>query len=321
MKKNNIEDIYQLSPMQQGMLFHTLYAPSSGVYCQQFSCTFTGSLDVSAFTAAWQQVVARHVVLRTAFIWERQDHPLQVVYRQVKLPLEIHSWLGLSLHEQQQQLEAFLESDRHRGFQLNKSPLMRLTLIQMSAEVYQFVWSYHHILLDGWSLPLVFKEVLECYEALSLGQELQLPPTRSYREYIAWLQKQNLAEACQFWRQTLQGVTAPTPLVVDTQQKSSLQQSYSEQILTLSTATTTELVSFARNHQLTLNTLVQAAWAILLLRYSGETDVVFGVTVSGRTAAITGVESIVGLFINTLPMRVTLSGEDTVLPKLKQIHK
>ncbi|NEQ19094.1 MAG: hypothetical protein F6K28_04055 [Microcoleus sp. SIO2G3] len=212
MKKNNIQDIYQLSAVQQGMLFHTLYAPSSGVYCQQFSCTFTGNLDVEAFSAAWQQVVARHVVLRTAFIWERQDQPLQVVYRQVKLPLEIHSWIGLSADEQQQQLQAFLESDRHRGFQLTKAPLMRLFLIQMSDDVYQFVWSYHHILLDGWSLPLVFLEVLRFYEAKSLGQELQLPPSRSYREYIAWLQKQNLEVAEEFWRQTLQGVTAPTPL-------------------------------------------------------------------------------------------------------------
>ncbi|MFL9462640.1 amino acid adenylation domain-containing protein [Scytonema tolypothrichoides VB-61278_2] len=322
MKKNNVKDIYQLSPTQQGMLFHTLYAPSSGVYCQQFSCTFTGSLDVEAFNAAWQQVVARHVVLRTAFIWEREDVPLQVVYRQVKLPLEIHSWLALSPDEQQQQLQDFLASDCQHGFQLTKAPLMRLSLIQMSEDVYHFVWSYHHILLDGWSLPLVLKEVLGYYQALSLGQELQLPPSRSYREYIAWLQKQKLEVAEQFWRQTLHGVSTPTPLGVDKPHHSkSLEQSYSEHCLTLSTPATFALVSFARQHQLTLNTLVQAAWALLLSRYSGESDVVFGVTVSGRTTAIKGVESIVGLFINTLPMRVGVSPEDTVLPKLKQIQK
>ncbi|NEU73789.1 non-ribosomal peptide synthetase [Hassallia byssoidea VB512170] len=321
MKKNNIEDIYQLSPVQQGMLFHTLYAPSSGVYCQQLSCTFTGRLDVQAFDAAWQQVVARHVVLRTAFIWERQDQPLQVVYRQVKLPVEIHSWIGLSPDEQQQQLQAFLESDRQRGFQLSKAPLMRLTLIQMSEDVYQFVWSYHHILIDGWSLPLVFKEVLGFYEALSQKQDLQLQPSRSYREYIAWLQKQNLEVAKEFWGQTLKGLTAPTPLVVDTQQKSSLQESYNELLLELSPAVTTALVSLARQHQLTLNTLVQAAWALLLSRYSGETDVVFGVTVSGRSAALLGLESIVGLFINTLPMRVSVQGDRSIFPLLKQIQK
>ncbi|MDF5715801.1 MAG: amino acid adenylation domain-containing protein [Rhizonema sp. NSF051] len=321
MKKNHIEDIYQLSPMQQGMLFHTLYAPDSGVYYQQFSCTFTGVLDVEAFDAAWQQVVARHAVLRTAFIWERQDLPLQVVNRQAKLPLLVHSWLGLSTEEQQQQLQTFLESDRLRGFQLSKPPLMRLNLIQMSPDVYQFVWSYHHILIDGWSLPLVFKEVLGYYSALCEGEELQLQASRSYREYIAWLQKQKLEEACQFWRQTLHGVTAPTPFIVDkAQQKSGHDSSYSEQILSLSLSATAALVSFARQHQLTLNTLVQAAWAILLARYSGETDVVFGVTVSGRSAAIPGVESIVGLFINTLPMRVGVLGKDKVLPKLKQIH-
>ncbi|GAB1538793.1 hypothetical protein NUACC21_14570 [Scytonema sp. NUACC21] len=321
MKKNNIEDIYQLSPTQQGMLFHTLYASEFGVYCQQFSCTFTGFLNVEAFGTAWQQVVARHAVLRTAFIWER-DVPLQVAYRQVKLPLEIHSWLGLPPNEQQQQLQAFLESDRKRGFQLTKAPLMRLTLIQMSENVYQFVWSYHHILLDGWSLPLVLKEVLGYYQALSVGQELHLPPSRSYREYIAWLQTQKLEVAEQFWRQTLRGVTAPTPLVVDKpHHNKSTEQSYSEEILLLSTEATSVLVSFARQHQLTLNTLVQAAWALLLSRYSGESDVVFGVTVSGRSPAIKGVESIVGLFINTLPMRVGVSHEDTVLPKLKQIQK
>ncbi|OKH59462.1 non-ribosomal peptide synthetase [Scytonema sp. HK-05] len=321
----NIADIYPLSSVQQGMLFHTLYAPDSGVYCQQFSCTFAGNLDVEAFTAAWQQVVARHVVLQTAFTWKYSEQPLQVVYRQVKLPLEIYSWTGLSPQEQQQQLATFIEQDQQRGFELSKAPLMRLTLIQMSDDVYQFVWSYHHILLDGWSLPLVFTEVLGYYKALSVGQELHLPPSRSYREYIAWLQKQNLKAAEEFWRQTLQGVTAPTPLLVDkTHQSNQVQQSsssHSEEILTLSTAATTALVSFARKHQLTLNTLVQAAWAILLSRYSGESDVVFGVTVSGRSPAIKGVESIVGLFINTLPMRVGMSDEDTVLPILKEIHK
>ncbi|GAA6614913.1 amino acid adenylation domain-containing protein [Scytonema sp. NUACC26] len=317
----NLADIYPLSSVQQGILFHTLYAPDSGVYCQQLSCTFTGELDVEVFSAAWQQVIARHVVLRTAFTWEHSEQPLQVVYRQVKLPLEIHSWTGLSPQEQQQQLQTFIESEGQRGFQLSVAPLMRLSLIQMSDEVYQFVWTYHHILIDGWSLPLLFTEVLGYYEALSVGHELQLPPSRSYREYIAWLQKQNMAQAEQFWRQTLQGVTSPTPLVVDKAHHSlSGEQSYSEEILLLPRAATTALVSLARMNQLTLNTLVQAAWALLLWRYSGESDVVFGVTVSGRTAA-NGAESIVGLLINTLPMRVGVKGEESVLSWLKQVHK
>ncbi|MDF5715443.1 MAG: amino acid adenylation domain-containing protein, partial [Rhizonema sp. NSF051] len=317
----NIADIYPLSSVQQGMLFHTLYAPDSGVYCQQFSCTMTGNVNVEAFTAAWQLVVARHVVLRTGFTSAESDLQLQVVYRQVELPLRVHSWVELSIDEQQQQIQTFLSSDATRSFPLTLAPLMRLNLIQMSADVYQFVWSYHHILIDGWSLPLVFKEVLGYYEALCEGQELQLPSSRDYREYIAWLHKQKLEIACQFWRQKLQGVTAPTPLVLERAHHLSAHDiSYSEQIQQLSVSTTSALVSFARQHQLTLNTLVQAAWAILLARYSGETDVVFGVIVSGRSPAIVGVESIVGLFINTLPMRVSVLDEDTVLPLLKQIH-
>ncbi|MBW4636041.1 MAG: amino acid adenylation domain-containing protein [Iphinoe sp. HA4291-MV1] len=321
MKKNNIEDIYQLSPMQQGMLYHALYAPHSGVYCQQFSCTFTGKLDVQAFEQAWQQVVARHVVLRTAFIWERQDQPLQVVYRQVKLPVEIYSWLDLSPDEQQQQLKAFLEKDRQLGFEVSKAPLMRLTLIQMSSDVYQFLWSYHHILIDGWSLPLVLKEVLSFYQSLSQKQDLHLQPSRSYREYIVWLHKQNLALAEEFWRKTLKGFAAPTPFGVEKAHQTSLQESDSEQYVELSSATTAALLSLARHHQLTLNTLVQAAWAILLWRYSGDTDVVFGMTVSGRSAAISGMESIVGLFINTLPIRMRVCADETLVVWLKQIHK
>ena len=159
MKVDNLEDIYELSPMQQGMLFHTLYAPESGVYFEQFSWTLQGSVDVEALRQAWQQVIERHPVLRTAFYWEGLEKPYQVVYQQVESPWEEQDWRSLSTSEQNAQLETFLQADRDRGFDLAQAPLMRLTLIQLGPETYHFVWSSHHLLLDGWSVPILFQEV------------------------------------------------------------------------------------------------------------------------------------------------------------------
>ncbi len=322
-KCKNIEEIYPLSPMQQGMLFESLYAPDSGVYFEQLSCTLTGKLNVAAFEQAWQKVIAQHSILRTAFVWEQLTQPLQVVYRQVDVNLQTHDWRELSAQEQQQQLEIFLHSQRQQGFQLSQAPLMHLNLIQLSADSYQFIWSSHHLLLDGWSVPLVFKDLLYFYQVILQGETLPDQPTaRSYLNYIAWLQKQDLTLAEEFWRQKLQGFTAPTPLTVDkpSSNRKQLHSSYSEQQIQLTVQATAALQTFARQHQLTMNNLVQATWALLLCRYSQETDVVFGATVSGRPPSLVGIESMVGLFINTLPVRVQVSADTQVLALLKDLQ-
>ncbi len=318
----NIEDIYELSPMQQGMLFHTLYAPESGVYFEQLNCTLRGDLNVSAFKQAWQQVVARHPVLRTCFYWEDLDKPLQVVNEQVELPWVEYDWCGLTPTEQQNQLETFLQADRQQDFELNQAPLMRFALMRVQEDTYQFVWSFHHVLIDGWSGSIIFKEVFAFYEALKRGQSLSLKLPHPYRDYIVWLQQQDLSQAEDFWRKALQGFTAPTPLVVNKAMDSSSKQkqTYEEQHILLSVTVTDALHSLAKQHHLTLNTLVQGAWALLLSRYSGESDVVFGATVSGRPAALSEVESMVGLFINTLPARVQVSEEAYLLPWLEQLQ-
>jgi len=323
MDTRNIEDIYPLSPMQQGMLFHSLYAPETGVYFEQSSYTLRGDLNIPAFERAWQRVIDRHPVLRTAFVWEGLDEPLQVVHRRVELPLEKQDWRGLSEDEQETRLEAFLQADRERGFDLGKAPLIRLTLIRTADDVYHFVWSHHHLLLDGWSQPILVREVFALYEAFQRGQDISLPPVRPYRDYIAWLQRQDIAEAEAFWRRTLKGFTAPTPLTVDVLSRPHEpvgdEEDYAMQRMLLPAGTRTALEALARQHQLTLNTLVQGAWAILLSRYSGEDDVVFGATVSGRPADLPGAESMVGLFINTLPVRVQVRPEASVLSWLKDL--
>ncbi len=322
-QKDLIESIYPLSPMQQGMLFHTLYEPGTGVYVEQVSCTLNGAVDIAVFRRAWQAAVDRHPTLRTAFVWERRDEPFQVVYRRSSLPWEQQDWRGLAPDEQRARLPVFLADDRARGFALTKAPLIRLTLIQIADDAYYFVWTHHHMVLDGWSVSVVLKEVLAGYGAFAQGRPLDLPHLRPYRDYIAWLQRQDLAGAEAFWRRYLGDVTAPTPLGVDRVPDAGVGmegERYALRQHQLSPEMTAELQAFARRHGLTLNTLAQGAWALLLSRYSGAADVVFGTTVAGRPHDLPGSDAMIGLFINTLPVRAQVPPDATVLPWLQQLQ-
>ncbi|WP_138505870.1 condensation domain-containing protein, partial [Nostoc sp. PA-18-2419] len=320
MSLKNIEDAYPLSPMQQGMLFHSIYAPNSGIYVEQMWFELHGALNVTAFSQAWQQVIKRHPVLRSACVWENLEKPLQVVCREVKFPWQELDWREIPPTEQQQHLETFLQADRQHGFLLSQAPLMRFTLIRLAEQVYHFCWSHHHLLLDGWSGPNVYEEVIAYYKAFCQGENLYLAIPRPYRDYIAWLQQQDVSQAEAFWRKTLSGLTSPTQLGTSSiGYQSEQEQDYKEQELKLSPATTAALNSFVKQHQLTLNTLVQAAWTMLLSRYSGEEDIVFGATVSGRPPALVNAESMVGLFINTLPVRVQVNPKQELLPLLQQL--
>lgn len=322
MSLKNVEDIYTLSPLQQGILFHFLKAPESGIYFEQLVYTLHGDLNVSSLKFAWEEVLKRHQILRTGFVYHGLNEPLQVVYSWVNLPWFEQDWRELSPILQQEQLESFLAQERKQGFQLNQAPLMRCTLIHLANHLYKLVWSFHHLLLDGWSTPLVFQEVLNFYEAFSKGLNLCLESTRPYRDYIAWLQKQDIFQAELFWRKNLKNFTAPTLLAVGKLQNNlqNHQQSYDEQSLHLSTLMTSNLQAIARKNYLTLNTLLQGCWSILLSRYSSEKDVLFGVTVSGRPTDLSGVESMVGMFINTLPVRVQVDEDMFLLPWLEQLQ-
>ncbi|MEH2443379.1 non-ribosomal peptide synthetase [Nostoc sp.] len=322
-KSKNIEAIYPLSPMQEGMLFHTLYEPESGVYFEQLSFTLHGNLDISAFERAWAKVVERHPVLRTLFVWENRTQPLQVVLKKVNLPWTNLDWCSLSPIEQEEQLEIFLESDRNKGFALEKAPLIRCTLIKLAAETYKFIESSHHLLTDGWCLPIIYKEAFAFYEAFKIGKDLYLPPTRPYSDYIAWLQQQDKNQAIAYWQKALSGFIAPTPLVKGQILPSNSQQKKTSQefSLHLSATATATLKSLAQKHHITISTFVTGAWALLLSRYSSEKDIIFGATVSGRPPTLSGVESMVGLFINTLPVRVQVDSKSELLPWLLQLQQ
>ena len=316
-----IEDILSLSPMQHGMLFHRLYNPESGQYVAQFIFTIRGELNAQAFAEAWRQVAQRQSVLRTGFIWER-DEPLQIVREQVSLPWEQQDWRELSATAQEERLQSYLEKDRQRGFDLTKAPLLRLLLIRRSGDTYQLLWSLAMMLLDGWSVGPLLGEVFILYEALCRNEPAKLGHVRPYRDYISWLQSQPLGAAERFWREKLRGFSSPTQLALNRPVSGSqaVTGRQSQQEIRLSVEETAKLSAAARRHQLTLNTMVQGAWAIMLSRYSGEGEVVFGATVAGRPAELHGVEQMVGLFINTLPMRVRINEGERVSEWLRGLQ-
>ena len=316
----NVEDIYPLSPMQQGMLFHTLLDPQTGDYLTQLTGTIEGNTTLTAFRDAWREVIRRHAVLRTAFIWETLDQPLQVVHREADLPYAQHDWRRRT--DPAGDFDRFLGVDRAAGFDLAVPPLMRLTIFEVDDQVYRFVWTHHHLLLDGWSLPLVMQELFGFAEAARHGRKLSIPIPRPYRDYIGWLAAQDESAAEAYWREALSGFAAPTRFgaVPAPNGQRARTRSHAEERRALNRAATAALGSVARQHRLTLNTLVQGAWALLLHHYSAERDLVFGATVSSRPADLGGVESMVGLFINTQPVRVKVDDEIALLPWLESLQ-
>ena len=305
---NKVEDVYPLSPMQQGMLFHSLLEREADIYFDQLACRIKGGIDAVAFRRAWEQVAERHAILRSCFVWEGVREPVQAVVRKPGFRWHEEDWSGCEAGERDQRWREFLAADRGRGFDLKKAPLMRFALVKAGDVEYYFAWSYHHILLDGWCHKLLLKEVSEIYAALKEGRPLQLPAPPKYRDYIAWLQKQNESKAEEFWRKELKGLAAPTRLGIELENEKNgrAKDGFAEASTDLCQVQTQQLTLLARDLRVTLNTIVQGAWAILLSRYSGEDHVSFGATVSGRGAAVPGIESMLGLFINTLPVHVEI---------------
>ena len=311
MNRKNVEDIYPLSPLQEGMLFHAVYSAGKGAYVEQWPLLLEGPLDVDAFGRAFQRVVDRHPALRTAFVWENVPRPLQVVFRAAEVPVERLDWSDATEGEWPARLDAFAAERRAAGFALGTPPLVRLTLIRLSGQRHLLLFAFHHLLMDGWSAPLVFEDWWQTYEALLRGETPHLPPAPRFRDYIGWLQAQDASAAERFWRDTLRGFAEVTPLPLD-RGGADVAEEHAAELLRITGAAGARLLALARELAVTPNTVVQGAWALLLARYAGRGDVVFGATVSGRPAGLPGVERMVGLFINTLPVRVRVDADQPV---------
>jgi amino acid adenylation domain-containing protein/non-ribosomal peptide synthase protein (TIGR01720 family) len=321
----DVEDVYSLSPLQQGLLFHSLWQPGSGVYVEQVSCRLGGAFDVDAFRRAWQLMVERHGALRTTFAWEGAAEPLQIVRRKADLAFDVEDWREVDAAGQKARTDALFEADRARGFDLTLGPLTRLTLVRLRDDEHLVLWSHHHLILDGWSAALVLRDALAAYEALRGGRPVALPPGGGcYRDYVAWLLEQDQSAAEAFFRQKLAGFSAATPLPLERGPELRAEQAagaggHGAASVVLPAAVTERLQRFVRQHRLTLSALVQGAWALVLSRTAASDDVVFGITVAGRSAPMADVEAMVGLFINTLPLRVSAPPSAAVVPWLRDL--
>jgi len=316
-------EVYELTPTQQAMLIYSLYAPRSKAYFEQVCYSYRGPLQVHAFAEAWQQVVNRHAILRTSFSWSDSEHLVQIVKPRVEMPFEDHDWRAYSASQQQERLEQFLHDDSERGFDLATAPLLRVAVMRTHDEAYWIVVSNHHIVLDGWSMSVVRQEVSQVYRKLVHDEPLQLEPVRHFGAYVEWLAQQQSSNADEmFWRQELAGFVLPNVLPIDKNagKLSNPNEQFAEKHVSLSPSLTSEIQSCARRQHMTMSTFVQGAWAMLLGRYCGVDDVVFGITVSGRPYDMPGVESMVGLFINTLPVRVELEPQASLRSCLKRVQ-
>jgi len=318
MDRRNVEDIYPLSPLQQGILFHSVYSEGAA-YQEQFPLLLLGELDVDALERAFRGVVARHGALRTGFAWEGVPQPLQFVLRQAQPAFDRLDWSGAG-DGWRARFDALMDADLRRGHDLKRPPLVRMTVARVDARRHVMLLSMHHAVIDGWSLPLVVGELDALYHAERAGRPADLPPAPRYRDYVQWLMGRDAAAAEAFWRGALAGFRRATPLPLDRGPQAAGDQRVKETVA-VDAALIERAQAFARAQGVTLNTLAQAAWALLLARHAGDEDVVFGATVSGRPPEIAGVERTVGLFINTVPVRVRFDESASVGEWLRGIQR
>ncbi|WP_434517827.1 plipastatin non-ribosomal peptide synthetase PpsC [Bacillus subtilis] len=297
-----IQDIYPLSFMQEGMLFHSLYDEQSRAYFEQASFTINGQLDLERFQKSMDAVFDRYDIFRTAFIYKNVAKPRQVVLKQRHCHIHVEDISHLNEKDKEHCTEAFKEQDKSKGFDLQTDVLMRISILKWAPDHYVCIWSHHHILMDGWCLGIVIKDFLHIYQALGKGQFPDLPPVQPYGTYIKWLMQQEREEAAEYWKKRLQHFEKASPLPKRTDQMSdgTLQQI----TFTIPEKETSELQKIAVACGATLNTVFQALWGIMLQKFNRRDDAVFGSVISGRPSELKDVENMVGLFINTIPIRV-----------------
>lgn len=314
LERRNIENIYRLSPLQGGILYHHLAEPEGYAYHEQFTYRLTGGeLELEPFRHAWQELAQRHESLRTVFISRDVPEPLQVVLRRGEIEFSVEDLRGLSDEAQVARLRAAEVEDLERGFDLGRGPLMRVRVFQEGNGRSALIWSFHHIIMDGWCLSVILPELLTVYQGLLKGNVPLLPPAPQYRSYIKWLGQQDLGAARAHWTDYLAGYARPVSLPGKKQVGVAGMGAPAHHKLGFSVSLSERLQELARLSGLTLNTVFQGLWGLLLCRRLGREDVVFAATVSGRHGSLPGVEQLVGLCINAVPVRVRVrEAEDFV---------
>jgi amino acid adenylation domain-containing protein/non-ribosomal peptide synthase protein (TIGR01720 family) len=318
-----ISDVYKLTPMQLGMLFHSLLDKESTAYFEHFLFSLKGEVDYHLLEKSFNALIERYDILRTIFHIEDKDQPLQIVLKQRKSKVYFKNIDHLSREEQEQYVQDFMAKDKKRGFDLTRDMLMRLSLLKTGKDSYKLIWSFHHILMDGWCLGIIFKELSRVYYSLKTGETIKLEPVTPYAYYIKWLQSQDKEQGLKYWREYLEGYEEPTNMEKFGTGESRGKSQYQVETYTfgLDKKITTDLQRISAAENTTINTLMQTLWGLLLQRYHNIDDVVYGAVVSGRPPEVPGIEKMVGLFINTVPVRITTGGEKTFPQLIQNVQK
>ncbi len=317
----NVEDVYPLTAMQQGMLYHTVAEPGSVNYIDLVVVELSGDLDLPAFRRAWDDLVARHATLRTAFLWDGVDEPLQVVRERVELEWDERDLTALDDAEREAAIAAALRDARARGFDPAVAPLTRMLVMRTAPDRWRWVWSMHHAIADGWSVEVLLDEAFELYRAHREGTPPDLAAPFPYRDFIEAYTARSRSGEERFWRDRLAGFTEPHGLEVPGLPPADTDRGPEMHRVPVDRATSAAIKATAAAHRVTLNTVLVGAWSLVLSRWMRTADAVFGVTVAGRPADLAGVERGVGLFINTLPLRVDVSPTRRVGEWLRDVQR
>ncbi|MBF6331069.1 non-ribosomal peptide synthetase [Nocardia transvalensis] len=310
---SNIHDILPLTPLQEGVLFHAEFGDGMDVYTTQVVVALEGELDTAALRRAATEVLSRHPNLTAGFVYEELDRPVQLIPREVEMPWEEVDLRPVPEGRRCDELDRIVDAERHHAFTLSEPPLLRFTLVRLGDKTFRLILTCHHILVDGWSMPILLRELLTLYAD---GPSALTRPT-AFRDYLGWLAGRDREAARSAWRRYLADVETPT--LVAPGAVADVRQPPRSHTVRLPARTTADLLEVARTNRLTAHTLVQTAWALLLGTALGTGDVLFGSTVSGRPADLTGVESMIGLFINTVPVRVTIASADSMLDTARRL--
>lgn len=316
-----ISKIYPLTPMQSGMLYHSLRSKSATAYFEQFVFSLAGPIDRILMSRSVNYLMKRYDIFRTLFIYDGLEEPMQVVLEDRKANIRYEDLSSMSINERLFHLAEFTRKDKQMGFNLEKDTLMRFALFKNNYSDYTVVWSFHHILMDGWCLAIIFKELIRIYQALGRSQPVQLEPAAPYSDYIDWLQKQDKEAGLEYWRKYLNEYTHDVSLPRVNKDVAEHEFILKEYPLLVDEDLTQQMEQIARQNQVTMSAVFQTLWGILLQKYNDVSDIVFGAVVSGRPAGIDGIERMIGLFVNTIPVRVTAEVNSRFEELIKIVHQ
>ena len=291
----SVEDSYELSLFQQEVLFHMLYAPKTGVYVEQVTLTLKGRIDVEVFCAAWDLLIGRHPILRTTFHWKNPAKPIQIVRKDGLTKLDQQDWRGMSVTEQSNKLRAYLAVDRRRGFDLTEGPTFRMALLRLTDDQYRFLWSFPGILLDGRSYRIALAQLFTCYRELVYGRKPVIDPGPVYSDYLACVRSRSTQNNEKYWRTTLQNFRRPNRLEAGSRPLFDGSDRFSHDFVEADLSfLIPPLVALTCESQLTIDTLAQGAWMLLVSRYSGDDDVIIGTMLGSEQSEFSDVETNVG---------------------------